>query len=58
MSAVDKPITFQDVKEARQRIAKQIHVTPVLTCETFNKSTERELFFKCENLQKVRFQYF
>ena len=50
---MDKPITFQDVVEARQRIEKQIHKTPVLTCETFNKLTEKELYFKCENLQKV-----
>lgn len=30
-----------------------MHVTPVLTCETFDRWTGARLFFKCENLQKT-----
>lgn len=30
-----------------------MHCTPVLTCDTLNRLCEAEIFFKCENLQKV-----
>jgi len=35
------------------RIAPFVHRTPVLTCATLNRMTGAQLFFKCENLQKV-----
>lgn len=45
--------TFQDVQNASQRIRDQIHSTPILTCRSLNERVEADLFFKCENFQKV-----
>ncbi len=44
---------YADVEMAARRIAPFIHKTPVLTSATFNRITGGELFFKCENFQKV-----
>ncbi|MGD2172196.1 MAG: pyridoxal-phosphate dependent enzyme [Gammaproteobacteria bacterium] len=44
---------FDDVLEAERRIAGFIHRTPVLTSHTLDRQSGAELFFKCENLQKV-----
>ncbi len=33
-------------------------VTPVMTCHTLDQLSGRQLFFKCENLQKVSRKYF
>jgi len=41
------------IVEAHQRIKPHINQTPVLTSCTFNKQFNTELFFKCENFQKV-----
>lgn len=41
------------LSEARTRIAKYIHHTPVLTSSTFNEITGAEVFFKCENFQRM-----
>ena len=45
--------TFDDVKEAHERIKPYIHRTPVLTSSYFNGLTGADLFFKCENFQKA-----
>jgi len=45
--------TFNDIKEAHQRIRPYIHRTPVLTSQSVNRLLGAEVFFKCENLQKV-----
>ena len=47
------PITRQDILESHQRIEKYIHRTPVHTSDTLNKFSGGELYFKCENFQKV-----
>ncbi len=44
---------IDDVKEAAERIKPFIHRTPVLTSEQLNNITQAQLFFKCENFQKV-----
>ena len=44
---------ISDIKDAHARIQKYIHKTPVATCESINKLSGCEIFFKCENLQKV-----
>ena len=44
---------LEAVREAQARIAPYAHRTPVMTCATLNELSERELFFKCENFQKV-----
>lgn len=41
------------VEEAASRIRPYIHRTPVFTCHTINEMVGSELFFKCENFQKV-----
>jgi threonine dehydratase len=45
--------TLKEIREASHRIRPFIHCTPVLTCSTINRMCEAELFFKCENFQKV-----
>ncbi|MBD8488813.1 pyridoxal-phosphate dependent enzyme [Echinicola sp. CAU 1574] len=42
-----------DVKQAYQRIMAYIHHTPILTSEAIEKMADCQLYFKCENLQKV-----
>ena len=44
---------FADVLAARERIAPHVHRTPVETSSQLNRLSGAELFFKCENLQKV-----
>lgn len=44
---------FNDIEIAHKRIQHQIHRTPVLTCTMLNEMFNCELFFKCENFQKV-----
>jgi threonine dehydratase len=45
--------TKEDLLEARIRIADMIHNTPVLTSRILNEMTGAELFFKCENFQRM-----
>jgi threonine dehydratase len=45
--------TYEDVLAAAQRLAGVAHRTPVLTSRTANALAGAELFFKCENLQRV-----
>lgn len=47
------PITAAQLQEARKRINSSIHQTPVFTSHTLNQIAGGELFFKCENLQKI-----
>lgn len=44
---------FSQVQEAHRRISKYIHRTPVLSSSSINNILGCELFFKCENFQKV-----
>src|SRR5882762_3060682 len=46
-------LTFQSIKDAHQRIASHIHRTPVMSSRVFNESAGKQVFFKCENLQRV-----
>jgi len=46
-------ITKQDIIDAHERIRPFIHKTPVLTSQTINKLSSAEVFFKCENFQKI-----
>ena len=43
----------EDIVQAHQLIAPYIHHTPVLTSQFLNELTGSELFFKCENFQKI-----
>lgn len=46
-------ISKTDIEQAHERIRPFIHKTPVLTCNTINQLAGAELFFKCENFQKI-----
>jgi threonine dehydratase len=45
--------SLKDIQVAHYRIESLINRTPVMTCKTFDKMFSCDLFFKCENLQKV-----
>jgi len=45
--------TYEDVELAAGRIAGAAHRTPVLTSRTVNEEFGAEVFFKCENLQRM-----
>lgn len=45
--------SYQDIEDAAQRILGFAHKTPVLTSTTANKQFGAELFFKCENFQRM-----
>jgi threonine dehydratase len=45
--------TLQDIKAAHQRIQPFIHKTPLLTSEAIDKIAGCQIYFKCENFQKV-----
>ncbi len=44
---------FSDVQKAHQLIKNQIHRTPVLSSKSINQIANCEIYFKCENFQKV-----
>lgn len=46
-------ISFDDVKSAAQVIQGVAHRTPVLTSRTINTLTGYQVYFKCENFQRV-----
>jgi threonine dehydratase len=46
-------IDVGDIRQAAKRIEGQVHHTPVMTCQTLNRISGAQIFFKCENLQKV-----
>jgi threonine dehydratase len=41
------------IREAATRIGPHIHRTPIITSRSFNEFCGREVFFKCENLQRA-----
>lgn len=41
------------IEQAHERIRAHIHRTPVFTCSTLNRMSGAEIFFKCENFQKI-----
>jgi threonine dehydratase len=45
--------TYADVVDAAERLRGNAHRTPVLTSRTANERTGAELFFKCENFQRM-----
>ncbi|HEY1598621.1 MAG TPA: pyridoxal-phosphate dependent enzyme [Pirellulales bacterium] len=44
---------FAAVRQAALRIGHVVHRTPVLRSEFFDRTTGAQVFFKCENFQKV-----
>jgi threonine dehydratase len=45
--------SFDDVQTAAGRIQGQAHRTPVVTSRTLNEELGAEVFFKCENFQRM-----
>ena len=45
--------TRDSIAIAHERIRPYIHRTPVLTCQTINRLSGADLYFKCENFQKI-----
>jgi threonine dehydratase len=45
--------TYEDVAAAARRIEGHAHRTPVMTSRTLNEAIGAEVFFKCENLQRM-----
>ena len=52
MSALTLP-TFADVTAAAERIRGHAHKTPVMTSRIVDEAFGAEVFFKCENLQRM-----
>lgn len=46
-------LTIDLIHEARARISSRIHRTPVVTSRAFNEASGKDVFFKCENLQRA-----
>jgi threonine dehydratase len=46
-------IAWPDIAAAQQRLAGVAHRTPVLTSRTADERTGAQVFFKCENLQRM-----
>jgi threonine dehydratase len=46
-------LTIELIKVAAERIRGHVHRTPVVTSGSFNEAAGKEVFFKCENLQRA-----
>lgn len=45
--------TLSVITAAHDRIRPHIHHTPTLTCQTLNRISGADIYFKCENFQKI-----
>lgn len=50
---MNKCSDLSDIRTAADRIRPHIHRTPVLTCASIDGLLDAQIFFKCENFQKV-----
>lgn len=46
-------LTIEIIREAHKRIRPFMHRTPVMRSRSFDERVGREIFFKCENLQRA-----
>ncbi len=53
MSVSLVPVTLVEIEKARKRIAPYIHPTPTLMFQRINETLQKEVLFKCENLQNT-----
>jgi len=44
---------FKQVQAAKERLKGYAHVTPVMTSRTLNRLLGADIFFKCENFQRI-----
>jgi threonine dehydratase len=47
------PLSADEIQAVEKRIRPYIHKTPVLSSESINELASCQLFFKCENFQKI-----
>jgi threonine dehydratase len=47
------PVSYADVEAAAARLAGHAHRTPVMTSRTVDARVGAEVFFKCENFQRI-----
>jgi len=52
-AVAERPTTFDDIRKAAERIAPYVHRTPVLTSSSLDERFGGQLFFKCENFQRI-----
>ncbi|MHC5909076.1 threo-3-hydroxy-L-aspartate ammonia-lyase [Streptomyces sp. S6] len=53
MTTTPLPITFEDVRDAAQRLKGVAHRTPVLRSRTLDERVGAEVYLKCENFQRI-----
>ena len=53
MNHSPKMLSSDLIHEARARISPFVHRTPVVTSRSFDEAAGRQVFFKCENLQRA-----
>jgi threo-3-hydroxy-L-aspartate ammonia-lyase len=46
-------LTVDLINQARERISGRVHRTPVTSSRLFNEAAGKQVFFKCENLQRA-----
>jgi threonine dehydratase len=52
MAKIDDAM-FERVQAAKERLAGQAHVTPIMRSQTLNQRVDAEVYLKCENFQRV-----
>jgi threonine dehydratase len=45
--------SYDDIQATVERVTPYVHETPVMTSSTINKRMDAEVFFKCENFQRM-----
>lgn len=53
MHTLSQDPSLSDIQKAHEQISPYIHRTPVLSSSAINEMVGAELFFKCENFQKI-----
>ena len=46
-------LTLKLINEARERIRGRVHHTPIVSSRLFNEAAGKQVYFKCENLQRA-----
>lgn len=44
---------FERIKAARKRLSGHANITPIMTSRTLNRMVGAEIYFKCENFQRI-----
>lgn len=52
-SLANLPVSIDDIREAARRIDSSVVRTPILTSESLNAESGLQVWFKCENLQRI-----